>query len=220
MKTAETLEKEFDIFFGEIGFKRISDIVGASPDFSNADYINENQKIIVELKTIDKDFFENGGIIDSLNTFVMKPTNIDENGFGQYTFTFPDINREGKNDTLEEPLRRILKKANKQIRETKERLLKNEGIGFVMIALNMPSTINPEYISDIVSKILNEEFSSISGYIICTPTYFGHSSETGLFHPVCIPNVKLNSANFIQHNCYYIAEMWCKFVDNNGHPKE
>jgi hypothetical protein len=96
----------------------VTGIVGDSPTFNNADYINKRDRIVAELKIIDKDFFGRSGVIDRLQTIVTVPKNTDKQGYGQYEFTLLGINREGRHDTIEEPLRRVLKKANKQLRET------------------------------------------------------------------------------------------------------
>jgi hypothetical protein len=163
-------ENEFDIFFNQIGFSRVSDDVGKNPEFSNADYINKNENIIVELKVLDKEQFKDGGIIDSLKSIILQPQNIDASGCGQYTFTLPKLNREGKNDAFEEPLRRSLKSANKQLKETKKFYYPNsESSGFVILAQTGLSSLNPEITAVLVQKILLNEFSSIDGVLICTP---------------------------------------------------
>ena len=110
----EQTENEFDNFFKQLSYSRIRDEVGENPKFANADYINKIEKIIIELKVLYKEHFPEGGVIDSLRALTIKPKTIDSKGYGQYTFTFPDKNREGRNDNFEEPLKRSLKKANKQ----------------------------------------------------------------------------------------------------------
>jgi hypothetical protein len=217
MKTPTELENEFNVLFEGLGYSRVSEIVGHSPTFANADYVNADKGIVVELKIIDKDFFENGGIIESLNTFVTVPKNIDEEGFRQYTFSLPNKNREGKVDTMEEPLRRVLKKANKQLRETKTELLKGEGIGFIVIALNMKTLIDPEKIRELVANLVSREFSSIAGFIICTPTWGKLDRETGRLQSMCLPTTEYGCSEDIRLSCNEIGQEWCKFINNGGH---
>ena len=60
----EQIEKEFNIMFERIDYARVDEMVGKSPDFANADYINQKKNVVVELKVIDKDFFKEGGVVD------------------------------------------------------------------------------------------------------------------------------------------------------------
>ena len=128
-------ELEFDAFFEQLGYLRPSAEFEEAPGFKNADYVHARDGIIVELKVLDKDHFVNGGIVDSINALILQPDSINDDGLGLYTFSLPEINREGKHDTFEEPLRRALKTANRQIRETKQFCFGTEPIaGFVVLA--------------------------------------------------------------------------------------
>ncbi|MDG1331137.1 MAG: hypothetical protein P8P74_02325 [Crocinitomicaceae bacterium] len=162
MKTAAETEKEFDNFMAQLAFTRVSHDVGASPNFKNADYVNKYKNIIIELKVLEKEFFPSGGVIDSLNSFIIQPVDIDDRGIGQYKFTLPNKNREGKHDNFEEPLRRIIKKANTQIRETKNHYFGSEpALGFVILAQTGLQSLSANVTAQVVRKILNQEFSSI-----------------------------------------------------------
>ncbi len=216
-KTTADIEKDFDKFFQEIGFNKVSDFVGKSPSFENADYIETMQKIIVELKVIDKDFFEGGGVIHRLNTIVTVPKKIDENGFGLYEFKLPPKNREGVHDSVEEPLRRIIKKANRQIKETKRVLLNENGLGFLLLALNFRNSIDPETFRKLAGDLLSREFSSIDGFIICTPTWGAYDKATGLEHPLCLPTTPYGGSEYARQACIYIGQKWVDFGNKGGH---
>jgi hypothetical protein len=172
MVDAMCVEQEFDLFFRQIGFKRISTLVGLSPDFHNADYVNENLKLVVELKILDKDHFQNGGIIDRFHGFVAIPIpgRVDKDGMGVYDSSWPPINREGKNDTFEEPLRKIIKSANRQLKETKAHLFSGHGTGLLMLALNQFRSLSPVAVLTLACALLQDEFSAINGCIVCTPS--------------------------------------------------
>lgn len=212
---SEKLELEFDKFFLSIEYQRLAEIIGPSPTYDNADYINLAKKTLIELKILEKDFFKDGGIIHSLQTIVAVPKNISDDGEGFYEVNFPTENREGKVDTLEEPLRRILKKANKQLKETKNNLLGGNGHGFVMLALNMPSTIDPSFIRALVHRILTKEFTSISGVILCTPKV--GMIVDGKFLPVCLHTHDSGIPESVYEEMISIVNGWADFIDNGGH---
>ncbi len=208
MKSNLEIEREFDAFFASIQFKRVCEIIGDAPNFNNADYIDLSRKTLVELKILDKDYFYEGGIIDRFCSFVPIPKGINEKGLGLYHLKFPKINREGKIDTFEEPLRRILKKANRQLKETNNNLLAGKGTNLIMFAINRFQSLSPIVIINMICELLEEEFSSVSGFILCTPT---------INPPSCISASK-SSASLESSQCRWeIAEAWGKFFDNGGH---
>ena len=46
---SEQIEKEFDSFFNAVGYSRVADAVGNSPEFENADYFSYEKRMCVEL---------------------------------------------------------------------------------------------------------------------------------------------------------------------------
>lgn len=161
------IEKKFDDLFRSLGFSRVSDFIGNSPSFDNADYLRRSDRLVVELKVLDKDYFQQGGIIDRFCTIVPAPVSVQPDGAGLYTVAWPAPNREGRCDTFEEPIRRVLKKANRQLKETNRVLLDSEGRGFVVIVMNGFRSLAPPVVAEMVSNLLIAEFSGISGYVLC-----------------------------------------------------
>jgi hypothetical protein len=217
MKTADDIEKDFDRFFATKGFRRVSELVGHSPDFPNADYINESTRCIVELKVIDTDYFAEGGFIDRFSSFVPKPISVDERGFGVYRVAVPDLNREGRMDTFEEPMRRLLKKSNRQLRESVARLLAGDGFGFVWIAMNGFTSLHPEVVARMINALLDREFSSIVGYTLCTPTWGLIPPNGGPVEGCCRGSVVEGAPSSLAEYWHDIGQSWCYFADLGGH---
>ncbi len=219
MEDLRKTELEFDRFVETLGYQRVSDDVGFSPIFENADYVNKENRITIELKIINKEYFENGGIIDSFKSVIIKPVSIDERGSGQYTFQLPEFNRENKHDNFEEPLRRILKKANKQLKETRSYYWgDNESFGFLILAQVGLAMISPEITGQLVRKILNKEFHSIDGAITCTPYFSLIDPATMRRNPECVSVTKEINLK-AKKLCIDIANKWIKFYENGGHKR-
>lgn len=219
MEDLRKTELEFDRFVETLGYQRVSDDVGFSPVFENADYVNKENRISIELKIINKEYFENGGIIDSLKALIIKPVSIGERGTGQYTFQLPELNRENKHDNFEEPLRRILKKANKQLKETKAYYWgDNESFGFLLVAQVGLSMLSPEVTAQLIRKILNTEFHSIDGVIICTPYFNLIDTTTMRRNPECV-SVRKETNLTAKKICIDIANKWVEFYENGGHKR-
>ena len=203
MDSPTDIESAFDSAFASLGFHRVTDFVGRSPAFNNADYIRQVDQLIVELKVLDKDVFDQGGVIDRFCSIVPSPVNVEANGTGLYTIAWPKPNREGRCDTFEEPLRRILKKANRQIKETNTALFASKGTGFVVLIMNGFRSLAPTVVASMVSKLLFAEFSSISGYIVCT-----RSPEVW-----CLSSMSPNLMKHEYDSWYSIAEQIGAFLE-------
>lgn len=201
------------------GFTRVSIDVGLSPKFSNADYINKGPRIIVELKVLAKEFFADGGMIDSLNAMIIQPESIDENGLGQYKFSLPDRNRKGRHDNFDEPVRRILKKANEQIRETKQHYhFEKQCLGFVILAQSGSISLGADVTEAVVRKLLDHEFRSTDGAIVCVPGGRSKNPTTLKVNPQC---VSLTREDDIVKKafCMELADKWIEFWEAGGHKK-
>ncbi|NHM03748.1 hypothetical protein [Flavobacterium celericrescens] len=217
MEDIKKTEIEFDNFMLEIGYSKVSNDVGFSPNFKNADYINKNKNIIVELKIIEKDYFEKGGFIDSTNSFISFPININKDGTGIYNFQFPNVNREGTLDNIEEPIRRTLKKANKQLKETKSYYYENSlSFGLVFILLVGLKSISAENLTPVIRKICNNEFSDIDGIVVCKP-YKTEIVNTNFFRDTECFSIT-NETNLDKKTiCLELAEDWVVFLEKGGH---
>jgi hypothetical protein len=214
-------EQEFDNYLSQVGYNRVSVDVGPAPSFQNADYINKTERSIIELKIIDKEHFPEGGLIDSLGALVIKPENINEDGTGMYSFSLPPVNRESHLDNFEEPLRRILKKANRQIRETKQYYFQSpdEAFGCVFLALVGLTSLNPIMVGHLVKKILSAEFSSIDAIIICRPYELLRDPVSGQIHPEAV-SFAVRPNEIVQKTCYELGENWSVFRRDGGHPTD
>jgi len=217
-RTPQVVESEFDKFFSSEGLQRVSDLVGFSPNFANADYISKEFKVAVELKVLDKDYFWEGGIINRLCGFVPAPVRVNEDGTGSYTVALPPANREGKHDSFEEPLRRILKKANRQLRETIDTMFEGKGAGFVVLAMNRFRSLHMGVVQQLVDQLLEDEFSSISGYMLCTPGWglLIPNEDQGL---ICCISSRDDVHPRLRRGWWELGANWCQFAEEGGHGK-
>lgn len=216
---ATIIEKQFDLFFKSINYNRIDEELDSkSPNFNNCDYISRSKNILIELKIIEKDYFSNGGIMPQLNAFVTKPMDIDENGVGFYNI---EINRNSKGEAIgniDEPLKRLLKKSNRQLKETKAYLkLENNSKGVLIIALNFQITVNPLFIRDTCFKYLEKDFSSIHSIIVLTPKYgLNIGTEYIACTAVGFEEEASNDQLFLE-NVKEISDLWLEFEYKGGH---
>ena len=220
MITPKETEKEFDKFFRQINYDRVFDDVGSSPGFNNADYVNQTKRIIVELKVLDEERMPDGGIINCLNSIIIKPEQINEYGYGSYSLELPEPDKNGRLDSgLRKSLISVLKKANKQLRETKSFYCNDsEFTGYVILAHSGFMSLSPEVTSGVVTDILNTQFSSIDGALICTPHYnLVNSLTRRLDYPYVLVAKKLDT--LLSNQCLELSNDWYDFYLKGGHTK-
>ncbi len=179
-KDAQALELDFDRFFKQIGFLRITEIAGRAPEFPNADYFSEAGPMIVELKVVEKDYFEHGGVVNRLHGFVPVPVDVAPDGTGVYSVRLPVREDNLAADTFEPALRRLLKKADEQIEGSKVNLFDGEGCGFAIFALNGFRSAGPDLVKGLLCELLADgEYSNVAGFMVCSPliSYSQNGSE-------------------------------------------
>jgi len=170
-------DKTYDIeplwnnFVESYGGERIDKLISSSPKFANADYIFSDNNVIIELKEVTKDFMT--GLSFKRKYIKLIDRIIDENpswkpimlgGDGTmpswYPMEFIKICRN--------PLNGILKKANKQLRETKEYFDIQSNSGIVVIVNDGFTSLEHEYIQAVIANLLQYSYSSIDCLIYTT----------------------------------------------------
>lgn len=169
----------------------------------------------MEQKTIVKDYFPDCGVISSLNMLVVKPENVHENGTGQYSFQLPEEKR-GKLDNITEPLREILKTANRQLRETKEYYGNSYNTGFVFISIEGTLALPLIVFAQILRNLRKKEFSSIDGIIINLPHTVTKDPVTGRITDICISITDEEDFNK-KDKCMKLADKWVVFYEAGGY---
>jgi hypothetical protein len=168
-------EKEFNAFVEKFGGKQISDIVGISPGFQNADYLFEQSKVIAELKCLEDDKIQDPTVKEhatKLRNECRKagyplPLIPGTNRFS--TAGLPDKYKEKFADIYRIRIQRVVKKANDQIRETKEKLGKDDYSGLLLLANDNNTAIHPNDMGYMLHRIFIEQsFPSIEHIVFFT----------------------------------------------------
>lgn len=142
-----------------------------SPDFENADYVFSKENIITELKILEKD--------PSVDVELQKKIQATFNKWEkQGILVFGNGHVESKDLPVKmqwelariysEPVRRVIKKANRQIRDTKDRLKMTTARGLVIIVNDGNYTLEPEHFGFAAHQSLTTDFSNIHGASLVT----------------------------------------------------
>ncbi|EEF15777.1 hypothetical protein AM202_0461 [Actinobacillus minor 202] len=153
------VEESMDSFIkGQSGVK-ISEIFNKTPVFNNADYWFEKEKIIIELKEIETEFLHSKSAQEQFLTLLERLKN-NELDMSSFHSEYIRIARP--------PLGRILKKANKQIKETKEYFGMPEIKGCVVIVNDGFTSVAHNLVIGLLCSHLDGSYKSIDSLIYLT----------------------------------------------------
>lgn len=169
----ENIEAEFDTVVKKIGGTPIRELIASkSPDFENADYLFPQEKLIAELKILENDPTANGALQRKIQGKFDKW--MTEGKFLAYgtvrveSKTLPlDIQWELAR-IYSEPVRRVIKKANRQIRDTKKFLNLPDAKGLVIVVNEANRELQPEHFAFAAHQSLGDDYSAIHGVSLLT----------------------------------------------------
>lgn len=168
------IEKELDECVKAIGGNRVTDIIGDAPSFPNADYLFYNYNVIAELKCLDEDKIKDKRLSKKASDIYERYLNsgkVPVVVFGTQTISTEGFSEEFAREIAElyrAPLHETIKKANRQIRETKHKLMMDKFHGLLILANNKHSALHPA----LAMWLLNDTFRRYSFESINSVLYF------------------------------------------------
>ena len=167
------IEAKFNKVVCQIGGDLVQNrLLSKSPGFENADYVFDKENVIAELKVLRK----NPSLESELQKKIQAKFNkwMDQGKlvfYGQVRMESNNLPEEMQWELLRiysEPVRRVIKKANKQIRETKNQLKMPNAQGLVIIVNDGNYTLQPEHFGFAAHQSLTTDYSSIHGVSLVT----------------------------------------------------
>jgi hypothetical protein len=153
------------------GGKPVSDVLAKSPDFDNADFLFEDAGAVLELKEIETEFLRTDAARQGLERLLERLTKEDPTwrpllfgGDGRYPKWFhTEFIRLARPALL-----RILKKANRQIRETKQFLGIDRPHGILVFVNDGFTGMAPDIVHALACDALVHSYSSIDCFLYVT----------------------------------------------------
>lgn len=180
------IESEMTTAIKKIGGERVSDYVGESPSFKNADFIFHDYKVVMELKCLDENKIADRKFIDKASklyleelkdgkapVFVLGESEMSTKGFSEeYTEKIRNL--------YKTPIRARIKKANNQIKKTCTHLKVEEYKGVVAVVNNCNKALDPWHIHSLLKSIMDERcFRGINGILFFNGNQKSVLPETG-----------------------------------------
>lgn len=165
------VERTWDEFVSSVGGRRVGEGLSESPKFDNPDYLFESARAILELKEVETEFLSSEAARRGFQSLLARLSNEDPTwrpllfgGEGEYPSWFhQEFVRLARPAIL-----RILKKANRQIRETKEQLGFSEPHGVLVFVNDGFTGLAPDIVHALACGALVHSYSSIDCFLYLT----------------------------------------------------
>jgi hypothetical protein len=166
-------EQEFDKCVNAIGGAKISQLLETPPAFDNADYLFEKYNVIAELKCLTDDKSIDESLHKKTNEIFeryLKKSEIEV--FGTVIITTDQLSPDCTKEITElyrKPIKGAIKKANRQIRETKENLKLDSAHGLLILVNDNNKAVDPSQVNWILSETFKRDsVSSINSVLFIT----------------------------------------------------
>jgi len=210
------VEPTFDTAIGLAGGQRVGAVVGENPDFENADYIFTSEQIVIELKEIQTDWPKLDLYRERIDTLIDTCL-----ASGRITKAHLDgvvpIARDVRRDfmqILRRPVKRILEKANRQIRDTHAHFGHQQGEGVLILVLDGLLSVAPVNTMALVCKILLHDYSSISAVIGVTVNEYSEVSGDDYARLLWIPAYKERATDRLVEFVDALGQKWSEHLQD------
>jgi hypothetical protein len=200
-------EKLMDEVVCATGGQRAREIVGDNPPFDNADYLWSKDSIVSEMKNLQKDFLTDPAVSDRMHEMYNRW--LDEGKdvpimYGEGVLRTDQLPVECAReligifkDKLESA---VLRKANRQIRDTKENLNHPEALGLLLLSNEGNFAFDPVMGAHVLFHSLGSKFSSIEHVIFFSANLrvqTASSAPAPLFASIRFPNRRQPTPEFL-----------------------
>lgn len=212
------VETHWRDFVRSIGGIVVEDVVSEPRQFENADFAFLKNSIIVELKEIKTEFSKAPAFKDGYDKLMTKLLTEQPNwkplmfgGDEKYPYWFvPEFVR-----IFRPPISRILKKANRQIRDTKTHFGISSPTGILLLVNDGFTSIGPDIIKAQISDLLAYSYSSIDCCIYVTVNRYveimGSDEPKLLWAPTYSDRASDNLVEFVDD----LGRKWFNYLESN-----
>jgi len=183
------------------------------PGFENADYLFPDARVLAELKCLQVDHLAHGGMLRRFHKALSRST-VDGREVdlpGQYEIEYSLKLEADLRGVWQEPLRRMLKKANRQLRETARHLGLHEHSHVVLVNNDGLLSLSPGETVDVLVSILGREFSSTDAFVYFTTNIWARDAASGEPLQVWAPNCSHRAGDRLQSFLEALGEAWFDF---------
>lgn len=214
------IEATWDEFVQANGGRRIDSLISKSPIFENADYLFESSGIIAELKQVETEFSRRDAFKKGFDDLHRRLTEEDSGwkpgllgGKGTYPpWFYPEFVR-----LFRPPISRILKKANRQLRESKAQF--DPSMAGVLFFVNDEfTTLGPDIVRSLACSLLANSYSSIDCFVYLTVNRYIALSGSDVPRLVWMPSYSDRVNEGLHQFINDLGRNWFQFIQGKIGP--
>lgn len=214
------VEAVFNDFVEDFGGELISKhFAGKGHTPLNADYFLRDRTVVAELKCLEKDYFSDRRVGEKVDALLNKWARAGRIRPEHFVNGQLQINSIGRDCALEvfkvfyQPVMEAVKKANKQIKETKRHFNLPDAKGLLILANDGNYSLSPELTMNILGNLLPNQFTGIDSFIYFTPNMRFASPKVDRQVHVWISGPSRPTANAIESEYLtQIQEAWASYL--------
>ena len=186
------IEVEFAECVRAAGGQIVDEILPEPRGFKNADYLFRDERVVAELKCLEKDVVKTVEFNDKVLTLcrdwerdgLFRPP-----GAGPFVLKvheLPEACARSFLELIKKPLESVVKKANRQIRETRDHFGMPEAKGLLLLANDGNLSLELDVVVWLLNRILANQFSCIHSVIYFTANF-----------PASVPNIPMPAMQWL-----------------------
>jgi hypothetical protein len=215
------VEPTWDEFITLQKGEKVSDLLIKSPTFQNADYIFRTSGVVGELKQLETELSETDAYFRKFNNLqerlVAEKPNWKPLLFGGIN-DYPKWYWSEYLRIYRTPLARILKKANRQIRETKSYFSLQQPRGILLFVNDGFTGISPLRVIALAASLLQQSYSSIDCFIYLTVNRYVEIPSSEMANLVWAPTYSDRAETFLVDFVDSLGRSWFDFLEQKiGH---
>ena len=214
------VEETWQDFVRHVGGQVVTDFLPEPRKFENADFYFPELGVVAELKEIETEFSKTpafvAGFDELMNRLVTEKPDwkpVMFGGSGEYPNWFvSEFIR-----IFRSPISRILKKANRQIRDTKSHLGIKEQTGLLLLVNDGFTSLEPHFVRTLACNLLSHSYSSIDCFLYLTVNRYvdvGSRTPSLLWVPTYSDRAPDSLVSFIDD----LGRKWIDFLEQKIGP--
>ncbi|HDR9099119.1 TPA: hypothetical protein QDB15_002471 [Burkholderia vietnamiensis] len=212
--TPVPVEKTWRDFVTQVGGSVIEDLIPQPRNFQNADFAFFEDGVIAELKEIETEFSNSQAFIKGFDELMQRVVAEDPEwrpallgGKGEPQWFGRDFAR-----LFRPNLARILKKANAQIKETKEHFKIKSNTGIAIVVNDGFASLGPDWVRALMGDILSTSYSSIDCCLYMTVNRYVEIRDSNVPRLVWAPMYSARASDDLVAFVNNLGEKWFDYI--------
>ena len=208
------VEKTWRDFVAHVGGSVVEDLIPQPRNFQNADFAFFEDGVIAELKEIETEFSNSQAFTKGFDELMPRVVAEDPEwrpalfgGKGEPQWFAREYVR-----LFRPPLTRILKKANAQIKETKEYFKIKSNSGIAIVVNDGFASLGPDRVRALMGNILSTSYSSIDCCIYMTVNRYVELSGSNVPRLVWAPMYSDRASDGLDAFVNKLGEKWFDYI--------